>query len=282
MLSLKLPIDFPLNQRVSNKNKRNLMSIILRLHKVCNECGLIWYPKDEAVSSSCPNCGSENTTNEKFNFIATVLFYLVGVIVLGLVIFSLNQSEPPPAVEPLSDVADSLTKAEQQINLPEVEEESESPAQPPRVAPTVIPATPEKPAPAIEQAEVVQPPQSVAEVPTPPKTEPAPVEDLRPLRNVSTTQITFSLWSVSELRLRRAYTNLLNNGSASAEANKKEYLHFVSSRAKKCGELNPEFEKNINSIEKIKFKDGDSKVLECYASENTSEYNRLNIAIEEY
>lgn len=257
------------------------MSIILQLHKVCNECGFIWYPKDEAVSANCPNCGSENTTNEKFNFVATVLFYLVGIIALGLVIFSLNTHEPPPAVEPLSDVADSLTKAEQQIDLPEVEEESESPAQPPRVAPTVTPAMAEKPAAAIEQAEVAQPPQSVAEVPDPAKAEPAPVEDLRPIRSISTTQITFSLWSVSELRLRRAYTNLLNNGSASAEARKKEYLHFVSSRAKKCGELNPEFEKNINAIEKIKFKDNDSKVLECHASENTSEYNRLNIAVDE-
>ncbi len=258
------------------------MSIILRLHKVCNECGFIWYPKDEAVSSSCPNCGSENTTNEKFNYVATVLFYLVGVIVLGMVIVSLNTHEPPPVVEPISDVADSLTKAEQQIDLPEAEEESESDAQPPRVAPTVTPAVTEKLAPAVEQAVVAQTPQPAAEVPTPAKAEPAPVEDLRPLANVSTSQITFSLWSVSELRLRRAYTNLLNNGSATAEANKKEYLHFVSSRAKKCGELNPEFEKNINSIEKIKFKDGDSKVLECHASENTSEYNKLNIAVEEY
>lgn len=258
------------------------MSIILRLHKVCNECGFIWYPKDEAVSQNCPNCGSHDTANEKFNFVATVLFYLVGVTVLGLVIISWNKSEPPPVVEPISDVAESLTKAEQQIELPEVLEESESPATPPRIAPTVIPALPEKTEAPVEPAPVTAPVQPAAEVPIPPKPEPAPVEDLRPPVNVSTNQITFSLWSVSELRLRRAYTNLLNNGSASAEANKKEYLHFVSSRAKKCGELNPEFEKNINSIDKIKFKDGDSKILECHASENTTEYNKLNIAVEEY
>jgi hypothetical protein len=55
----------------------------------------------------------------------------------------------------------------------------------------------------------------------------------------------------------------------------------VSNRAKKCGELDPAFEKNINAIESIKFKANDAKVLECYASENTSEYNRLNIATEE-
>ncbi|HSH87308.1 MAG TPA: hypothetical protein VK958_08690 [Methylophilus sp.] len=258
------------------------MSIILRLHKVCNECGFIWYPKDEEVSSNCPNCGSHDTTNEKFNFVATVLFYLIGVVVLVLVIISWNKPEPPQLVEPLSDVADSLTKAEQQIALPEVEEESESPAKPPRIAPTVTPALVETPAAPIEQAQVTPPVQPAAEVPTPPKPEPAPVEDLRPLSHVSTNQITFSLWSVSELRLRRAYTNLLNNGSASAEAHKKEYLQFVNSKAKKCGDLNPEFEKNINAIEKIKFKENDSKVLECHASENTSEYNRLSISVEEY
>lgn len=256
------------------------MSLILRLHKVCNECGFIWYPKDDEVSSNCPNCGSKNTSNEKFNFVASVLFYLTGVIVLVFVLMSWLESEQPPAVEPLSDVADSLTKAEQRIELPEIEEESESDAAPAKAPPPAKPADVEKLPVPVEQAEVSQPPLAVTENATPPKAEPAPVEDLRPIPNISTNQITFSLWSVSELRLRRAYTNLLNNGSVSAESNRKEYLHFVSERARKCGELDPRFEKNINSIESIQFKANDSRILECHASENTSEYNRLNIAAE--
>ena len=258
------------------------MSLILRLHKVCNECGFIWYPKDDEVTSNCPNCGSENTSNEKFNFVATVLFYLTGVIVLVFVLISLRESELPPAVEPLSDVTDSLTKAEQRIELPEIEEESENAAEPAK-APTPAAAKPadiEKLPVPVEQAEVAQPALPAIESATPPKAEPAPVEDLRPITNVSTNQITFSLWSVSELRLRRAYTNLLNDGSIRTELNRKDYFHFVSNRAKKCGELDPRFEKNINSIESIKFKANDSQILECYASENTSEYNRLNIATE--
>jgi hypothetical protein len=257
------------------------MSLFLRLHKVCNDCGFIWYPKDEAVSSNCPNCNSENTSNEKFNFIATVLFYLTGLIVLGLVIFSLQDSEPPPAVEPLSAVEDSLTKAEQQIELPEIEEESESEVAPAKTPPAEKPADIETlPAAPVVQPEIAPSPAPVVESAVTPKAEPAPVEDLRPVVNVSTNQITFSLWSVSELRLRRAYTNLLNDGSIRTELNRKDYFHFVSSRAKKCGELDPSFEKNINSIESIKFKANDAKILECYASENTSEYNRLNIATE--
>lgn len=258
------------------------MSLFLRLHKVCNDCGFVWYPKEDAVSSNCPNCSSENTANEKFNFIATVLFYLTGAVVLVVMLVIWVKSElPPPAVEPLSDVADSLTKAEQRIELPDIEEESETAVEPAKaLPPPAKPADVEKlPAP-VEQAEVAPPPQAVTESPAPPKAEPAPVEDMRPMPNISTNQITFSLWSVSELRLRRAYTNLLNDGSLRAELNKKQYLHFVSNRAKKCGELNPSFEKNINSIENIKFKANDSRILECYASENTSEYNRLNIAIE--
>lgn len=258
------------------------MSLFLRLHKVCNACGFIWYPKDEALSSHCPNCGSEDTANEKFNFIATILFYLTGLIVLGLVIYSLQATEPLPPVEPLSAVEDSLTRAEQQIALPEVEEETETAAAPVKAAPK--PADVEALPPVAAPAVITPPPAApapVAETAPAPSVEPAPVEDLRPMVNVSTNQITFSLWSVSELRLRRAYTNLLNDGSIHSELNKKDYLHFVSNRAKKCGELDPAFEKNINSIESIKFKANDSKILECYASENTSEYNRLNIATEE-
>jgi predicted nucleic acid-binding Zn-ribbon protein len=256
------------------------MSLFLRLHKVCNACGFIWYPKDEVLSTNCPNCGSEDTSNEKFNFIATILFYLTGLVVLGLVIYSWQATEPLPPVEPLRAVEDSLTRAEQQITLLEAEEETETAAAAPvKAAPR--PADIEKLPPVAEPAVITPPPAPVSETPPPPAAEPAPVEDLRPMVNVSTNQITFSLWSVSELRLRRAYTNLLNDGSIHSELNKKDYLHFVSNRAKKCGELDPAFEKNINAIESIKFKANDAKVLECYASENTSEYNRLNIATEE-
>ena len=90
--------------------------------------------------------------------------------------------------------------------------------------------------------------------------------------------IAFNIWSVSELRLRGAFTKLINDGSAPAavlESRKKEYLNFVNKRTHKCGELNNKFASNINTVEKLSFKDKDVDILECHTSENTTELNRL-------
>lgn len=91
--------------------------------------------------------------------------------------------------------------------------------------------------------------------------------------------LVFNIWSVSELRLRSAFTKLINDGSAPAailESRKKEYLSFVNKRTHKCGELNNKFASNINTVEKLSFKDKDVDILECHTSENTTELNRLN------
>ncbi len=98
-----------------------------------------------------------------------------------------------------------------------------------------------------------------------------------PQRNL----LVFNIWSVSELRLRSAFTKLINDGSAPAailESRKKEYLSFVNKRTHKCGELNNKFASNINTVEKLSFKDKDVDILECHTSENTTELNRLNEA----
>ncbi len=105
-------------------------------------------------------------------------------------------------------------------------------------------------------------------------------EPERPLQKEPSRNIlVFNLWSLSELRLRSTFTKLINDGSAPAgilESRKKEYLIFVNKRTHKCGELNTKFASNINTVEKLTFKDKDVDVLECHTSENTTEINRLN------
>ncbi|KQT37279.1 MULTISPECIES: hypothetical protein [unclassified Methylophilus] len=99
------------------------------------------------------------------------------------------------------------------------------------------------------------------------------------LKEPQKNMLVFNIWSVSELRLRSAFTKLINDSSASAsilESRKKEYLSFVNKRSHKCGELNSKFASNINTVEKLTFKDKDVEILECHTSENTTELNRLN------
>ena len=89
----------------------------------------------------------------------------------------------------------------------------------------------------------------------------------------------FSIWSVSELRLRSAYTQVMNDSSispAQQQAAKKDYLDFVNRRTQKCGELDNKFASNINTIEKLTFDEKSVKTLECHTSENITELDRLN------
>jgi hypothetical protein len=99
-------------------------------------------------------------------------------------------------------------------------------------------------------------------------------------KDASTKMLVFNIWSVSELRLRSAYTTFMNDGGipvAQLEARKKEYLSFVAQRARKCGELDNKFTSNINTAEKLSFNKGDVEILECYASENNTELDKLNL-----
>jgi len=109
----------------------------------------------------------------------------------------------------------------------------------------------------------------------------APTQSAEPVaaKDPSTKMLVFNIWSVSELRLRSAYTTWMNDSAVSAaqlEARKKEYLSFVTQRAHKCGELDSRFAGNINTVEKLNFNKGDVDVLECHASENNTELDKLN------
>lgn len=109
------------------------------------------------------------------------------------------------------------------------------------------------------------------------ETQPSSAAD--PLKESSKNILAFNLWSISELRLRSAYTAAMNDSSlapAELQLRKKEYLHFVNKRASKCGELNPKFESNINTLEKLTFTNRDVDILECHNAENIIELDRLN------
>jgi hypothetical protein len=97
--------------------------------------------------------------------------------------------------------------------------------------------------------------------------------------NASTNMLVFNIWSVSELRLRSAYTTFMNDGALSTtqiEARKKDYLNFVAQRSRKCGELDNKFASNINTAEKLSFNKKDIDILECHTAENNIELDKLS------
>ncbi|MDP8566953.1 hypothetical protein [Methylophilus aquaticus] len=99
--------------------------------------------------------------------------------------------------------------------------------------------------------------------------------------NTSRNIIVFNIWSVSELRLRGAYTKIMNDSSvpqAQSDARKKDYLNFVNRRARLCGELDNTFTSNINTVEKLNFHERDIGILKCHTSENIAELDRLMLA----
>lgn len=111
-----------------------------------------------------------------------------------------------------------------------------------------------------------------------------PVAEPVKQKETSRKMLVFNIWSVSELRLRSAYTNVMNDSSIPAsqlEARKKDYLNFVNHRAKKCGELDNKFAGNINTVERLTFSKGDVDILECHAAENNSELDKLHASREQ-
>ncbi|HSI28877.1 MAG: hypothetical protein ACAH05_06205 [Methylophilus sp.] len=69
-------------------------------------------------------------TTTKFRRIATVVFYLLGMLVAGLMLISWNESEIPPAGEPLSAAVESISGSEQAVPLPINDREPQNFAQP--------------------------------------------------------------------------------------------------------------------------------------------------------
>lgn len=92
--------------------------------------------------------------------------------------------------------------------------------------------------------------------------------------------LVFNIWSVSELRLRTAFASYLNDGAIAAqqlETRKRDYLDFVSQRSKKCGDLDNKFLSNINTYEKLSIHKHEIDVLQCHATENNIELDKLNL-----
>lgn len=69
-------------------------------------------------------------TNKQFKRIATVVFYLIGMVVAGLIFISWSDSDIPPAAEPLSEAVESLSAREEAMPLPINDREPQNFAQP--------------------------------------------------------------------------------------------------------------------------------------------------------
>lgn len=253
------------------------MSIFLLPQKVCESCGQVWDASDNVEAVSCPNCGSPHIANEKWSLYVTFLFYAAGLATLVWIIVNWKEVELPPVIEPPVEVAETLTKSEQQVQLPSIEEELDINAEPTLVTPPQKDETKESPKAPSMTGENLQPTVQTTETTLEPKRDIVTVETPAAEPIVNNDTVAFSLWSISELRLRNVYTKLMNDGSSGAELRKKEYLQYVNSRNKKCGELNAQYAKNINAMDKVNFKEGDVAALECHSAENTSELNRLKL-----
>lgn len=255
------------------------MSIFLSPQKICESCGQVWYPSDEVETVQCPNCGSTHIGQEKWSLYVTFLFYSAGLAALVWMIFNWKDVELPSVVEPTVELAETLTKSEQQVQLPSIEEELDINAEPALVTPPQKNESKEPPKAAATEVESLPPPVQTTETTLEPKRDIVAVETpaAEPTPTINTETVAFSLWSISELRLRNLYMKLMNDGSSGAELRKKEYLQYVNSRNKKCGELSSQYAKNMNAMDKVTFKEGDLAVLECHSAENTSELNRLKL-----
>jgi cytoskeletal protein RodZ len=210
-----------------------------------------------------------------------VLLGLIVVILIGLI--SQDESSTPLSTQEVrvqSVTTPELAALDAQDEPTPVTVEQAEPPKPESKAPQKTHKKHEKTASAVQQSkqtELVAASQSTQLEPTSENNtkENEHPEQTGPSRNI----LVFNLWSVSELRLRSAFTKLINDGSAPAaivDTRKKEYLAFVNKRTHKCGELHNKFASNINTVEKLTFKEKDVEVLECHTTENVTEINRLN------
>ncbi|MFD0913446.1 hypothetical protein [Methylophilus luteus] len=69
-------------------------------------------------------------TNTRLKRIATVIFYLLGMLVAGVLLISWNDTDIPPAAQPLSEAVESITTAEQANPMPINDREPQNFAQP--------------------------------------------------------------------------------------------------------------------------------------------------------
>lgn len=204
-----------------------------------------------------------------------LLIGLIGVIAIGLIAKVVKEegstddyrqpvqmqpeSAPQATAAPLKALSDTPV-AQVLTPKPEVKPSSQQRKKTKESVPFIA----NTPAPAVQAAPPLQPVQAAPEQPS--------------QNDASRNVIVFNIWSVSELRLRGAYTKLMNDSSVAqvqADARKKDYLNFVNRRTRKCGELDNRFTSNINTVEKLSFHERDVGILKCHTSENITELDRL-------
>jgi hypothetical protein len=252
------------------------------------------HPEKTCVSRKKTALASINSTSLKPAFFQKGLMEIgkLNIVLIGLIIVILITliSKEDVTSSPLASQAVRV----QTVTTPEIAalEQPETAPQPvaqpePPKTESNTPAKPrKKPAPASPVVEHSRPAELVAGNPasnaeTSPDNNPRQETEHPQQKEPSKNILVFNIWSLSELRLRGTYTRLINDGSAPPaiiDARKKEYLTFVNKRTHKCGELHNKFASNINTVEKLNFKDKDMEVLECHTSENITELNKLNDA----
>ena len=242
---------------------------------------LFWLPSGEKPVTRPFSRQDGAITIGKINLI------LIGLIVV--ILFALIAKE-----EPTPSFSHSAPRLQSQIMpaaAPETEMASTEALQEPApevdtpVLVKVTPKTSDKPskkvetAPAVDSGPVVS--VHISQAPNAQDKTGHAKTSLEPVsaEDASTNMLVFNIWSVSELRLRSAYTTFMNDSAlspAQIEARKKGYLSFVAQRSRKCGELDNKFTSNINTAEKLSFNKGDVDILECHATENNIELDKLN------
>ncbi len=248
------------------------MSHSPRSQHLCTKYECACFQRDKKCSLKHPYYESGIIEIGKINII---LIGLIGLIVIGL-ISKVSKEEGRATVYSQSVQIQPESTSEGMAEQPqETPETSVEQASPPKTESKVINKQRKKsevpaPLPANETVLPVPVAPTVQSVQAEP--EPTPQNDAS--RNI----IVFNIWSVSELRLRGAYTKLMNDSAipqVQADARKKDYLNFVNRRTRKCGELDNRFASNINTVEKLSFHERDVGILKCHTSENITELDRL-------
>lgn len=251
---------------------RHFLSHILSEDKICLSVSAKSFPIVAARERGAIQIGKLNT----------LLFALILVILITLIFKDdpgeqfANDSvtrQTEVLIDGVPEVsAEVLTESEPTVH--EHSSATKSEAEPETVSNKPHKQHSKQAAPSVEDA---QPVEHVPSMPANPAHDQLDVEDSH--QHATTKILMFNIWSISELRLRRAYSNYMNDSNVSAlqlEARKKEYLAFVAVRTRKCGELDNKFTSNINSVEKISFVKGDVALLECHSQANNAELEKLN------
>ncbi|SDK59911.1 hypothetical protein SAMN05192566_1829 [Methylophilus rhizosphaerae] len=244
---------------------------------VWNQCGNSGATQDQ---SCCPKSSDHERGVIEIGKINLILIALIGVILLTLLSQDhsrIEEEEPPlriqtqPAAGIVATTAEETTAPEEapasaapaESNVSRQQhQENDEPASPVTETHT-RPLSPAAKNPRVHRSVVTE---------THTTQEPVQIDTSR-------HTIVFSIWSVSELRLRSAYTQVMNDSSMTASQQqliKKDYLDFVNRRTQKCGELDNKFASNINTVEKLTFDEKSLRTLECHSSENVSELERLS------